>query len=101
MNTPPYITIATKARLNTPPFIEKSVTLSLVITNQSALYVHDLSIIDFKDEYSIKINYVLTENSAVLFFDEKKHIIKATESTNKITLEGIFVPPREKVFVFA
>ena len=90
----------TRAKLNTPPFIEKSITVSLVITNRSNTPLHGFSLTDFTDTYGLSDGCCFAEGSAVLFCKGKKHILKASANKNKISLEGINVPPRESVFVF-
>jgi len=90
----------TRAKLNTPPFIEKSITVSLVITNRSNTPLHGFSLTDFTDTYGLSDGYCFAEGSAVLFCEGKKHTLKARADESKITLEGINVPPRESVFVF-
>lgn len=68
-----------------------------MITNRSASPVIDLSL---KDTYTLSDVYRFAEGSATLFYNGKKHLLKASADGKKITLEGIFVPPRESVFVF-
>lgn len=96
MNTPHQKIVVTKTRLNTAPFIEKSITVLLVITNSSASYIHRFAL---TDEADITV-YEYTVGSAALFYKGIKYTLKAKMRKNKITLGGIFVPPRENVFVF-
>lgn len=90
----------TRARLNTSPFIQKSITISLMITNTSASHIYDMTLTDCVDTYGFFDSYSFNEGSAVLFYEGNKYILTANKAENEITLGGIFVPPRASVFVF-
>ncbi len=90
----------TKAKLNPPPFINRSVTTALMITNNTPCALKALTLADYIDTYILKLGYTYDAHSAVMFYKDKKQSVKVKTDKNKITLKGILVPPRESVIVF-
>ena len=87
----------TKARLNTSPFIEKSITSAIAITNNTDCGIYGLSL---TDSYDMPDKYLPDKDSAVLYYEGRRYPLEANTNKNKITLKGIFVPPRENVYIF-
>ena len=90
----------TKAMLNTPPFIKRSFTVALMITNNSSFVIKNLLLTDNICKCIHKNGYRFDNKTAVMFYKGKKYFLEATAYKNKITLKGISIPPRESVFIF-
>ena len=90
----------TKATLNTPPFIKRSITVALIITNNCPYTIKNLILTDIICKCISRNGYRYSNESAVMFYKGKKHPLEAAADKNKITLKGISIPPRESVFIF-
>lgn len=86
--------------LNTPPFIDKTVTVAISIRSQKSVTITNLQITDYIDKYSLKGNYAYAADSAVTFNGGEKQALIAKADKNKITFGGIHIPPKEIALVF-
>lgn len=90
----------TKATLNSPPYINRSITVVLMITNNSCCKIQNLALTDIGVKSTSKVQIHYNAESAVMFLNGEKVPVAATADKNKITLKGISIPPRESVFIF-
>lgn len=96
-NPDSIITVA-KGTLNPPVFSSGGIiTIAIAVKNNSNLTVLQQKLtLNQKSCGAAK----LISDSAMLFSRGKVSVVKITASENKISLEGINIPPRESVHIF-
>ncbi len=82
----------TKAQLNPPFFIPSDNIFAVMLKNNGDTPL-SLQKMTFACEGFI-------EGSAVMFVKRERITLEATETDGKITVYGIYIPPRENVIVF-
>ena len=82
----------TKARLNPPFYVQSDRVFTVMLKNHgdTPLLLKDVRF-DCKG---------FVEGSAVMYFHGERIPLKATATEDKITVTGIYIPPRENVIVF-